>query len=401
MLTKHEQVFSFILAKCLPVTLVLLFALISVATVQAAGTITREANSQSTGQGQSAQIVWKLSGLGKPSGDPLLLPNGNIFLPLGSQVCAVDQSGLVRWTTRVQGAIGSPAARDTSIYLPAGSSVQELKLNGAAGWCFAVYPSENSAHQVAVAGSRLYLPHTSGLYALDSGGRLLSLSPWNTADLHQAKLPSSYTFMACASVGNTCLVVYGTSKSGMQLAAFDQDGSSLWSYWLGDLKSAAVIPGQGDRFFVVTNPKQLGKSSKGKVYAFETGSSRPLWQTSIYNNAMTKPLLSSTGSLYLTGAGKMYALNAETGAPTWDMPYLNLLSPVALDSKTGHLYAGCSVDKASSGGRLIAAAAADGKMIWSLKLDGTISRVPLVGNDGYLYVATDKGTLYKIRDLAK
>ncbi|MDQ0285900.1 outer membrane protein assembly factor BamB [Desulfofundulus luciae] len=37
-------------------------------------------------------------------------------------------------------------------------------------------------------------------------------------------------------------------------------------------------------------------------------------------------------------------------------------------------------------------------MIWDLELDGAVDRPPLVGPDGYLYIVTDKGSLYKILD---
>ena len=128
------------------------------------------------------------------------------------------------------------------------------------------------------------------------------------------------------------------------------------------------------------------------VYSFAPNSSQPQWQTSIDENINFLGLsLATSGSLYLALAGKIYALDTKTGAIKWDVLFTDLTSPVAVDNQTGYIYAGCS------DGRLIAVDPT-GKLAWELSLDASISRTPLVGADGFLYVATDSGNLYKIQE---
>jgi len=65
----------------------------------------------------------------------------------------------------------------------------------------------------------------------------------------------------------------------------------------------------------------------------------------------------------------------------------------AIDEKSKRIYAG------SSKGTLYAIGS-NGRLDWSRELEGAIEQVPLLGPDGYIYVCTQKGNLYKIRDNA-
>lgn len=50
---------------------------------------------------QKGQIVWKLSGLGKPSEPLLLVPNDKLIILAGSKMLCINLQGNLLWETRV------------------------------------------------------------------------------------------------------------------------------------------------------------------------------------------------------------------------------------------------------------------------------------------------------------
>ncbi len=373
---------------------------------------------------QSAQISWRLPGLGKLSGDMMLLPNGNLLLPLGNTMVSVDLQGKVLWEAKgaSSGAMGQPViAENDSIYTANASSVQEIKLNGTNAWSFSVYSGAKGTKSPLLASGLeeiLYLPLPNALYAVNlSGHYIWMLSPWDSSEAYNTKMLITREFLACTADKQAFYVVYGEKKGGYRLAAINKQGKFLWTYWLGDITEANIVTAEEGRVIVTANFKKSSSSSStggktsgstaegskksaalktGKVYSFriEKGSS-PEWQYTLNTTTdLSVPVLYENKILYLTGGNKLYALNPNNGSIIWEDPLLNLVSPPVVDPQTQRIYAG------SSDGDLFAVNQS-GRMVWDRTLDGAIDRVPLVGPDGFLYVFTQKGSLYKIRDNMK
>ncbi len=377
--------------KRLLAALIIILFIIQLPIAEAAPSL--EKYSAKTGADNQAQVLWELKGAGKPSADLQFIPNGNILLPQAGQLTAIDTQGAIKWGIKIVGSNGYPVVSENgSIFVSGPSSVQEINPNGVAGWAFSVYPTANGSKNsyLAYGQNKLYFPQASGLYTLDSTGRLVSLAHWNPSELRSTKQPSPFASMACLAAGSDCYAIESTGADRFQMSVFDMQGASLWSYWLGALKQAYLLTGADGTVFVAAENKKAEQSNKGRVCSFAPNNTQPQWQTIISDNNFLGLTRSAAGSLYLTMKGEMYALDAKTGAILWKSPYGKLASPPATDNKTGCIYAGCS------DGRLIAVGST-GRMDWDLGLDGAISRTPLIDAEGFLYVVTDNGNLYKIK----
>lgn len=357
---------------------------------------------------QSAQISWRLTGLGKLSGDMILAPNGNILLPLGNKIVCVDLNGKVLWESSASssGTMGQPIiGGNNSIYSANASSVQEIKLNGTSVWNFSVYSGAKSAKVPLLAGgfdNRLYLPLPNAIYSVNLTGHYMwMLSTWDSSEAYMTKPITTREFLACTADKQAFYVVVGEKKAGYRLAAISTQGKFLWTYWLGDITKADLLLGENGEIFAVVclNKSSSGSTATGgalktgKIYSFkDKNGSSPVWQQRLTTTTELSRLTQYEGkTLYLTGGSKIYALIADDGSIIWEEPLLNLVSPPAIDPKTERIYAG------SSDG-LLFAVDQSGRVVWERTLDGSINRAPLIGPDGFLYVFTEKGSLYKIRD---
>ena len=346
--------------------------------------------------GSQPQIVWELKSLGRLSADMQFAPNGQILLPLANQLASVDTQGELQWSVKIAGGkAGCPAcSEDGSIYDPTSSSIQEIRPDGASGWAFTVYPAASGATNqwLGYGQGTLYLPLASGLYILDLNGHLVSLAPWDSSELQPTQLPSSYNFMDGTVTAYGCYAIVSTDTNQYQMSVFNAKGDYLWDYGLGGLNQAYVAAGDDGTVFLADAPSTIDRVNNDMISSFAPNSSQPQWQTSIDENTTFLGLsLAATGNLYLALAGKIYALDAKTGTIKWNVLFTNLASPVAVDDKTGYIYAGCS------DGSLIAVDPT-GKLSWDMSLgSSSISLKPLVGADGFLYVDTNSGNLYKIQ----
>ena len=331
-------------------------------------------------------------------------------------VC-VDLQGKILWENKLSsgGSMGQPlVGENDSIYAAGASSVQETRLNGNNTWTFSVYSGSKGAKTPLLGGgldNLLYLPLSNGLYGVNLSGRYIwMLSPWDTSNSHATKQKTTYEFLACTADKQTFYIVYGEKKGGYRLAAIDKQGKFLWTYWLGDITQADLITGEdGEIFATVTfkksnssnrsgsqstgGSKKTGTILKGKIYSFtREKNTGPEWEYLIKESSeLSVAVQYKSKTLYLTGGNSLYAINSDDGSLIWEEPLYELASPPAADPQTERIYAG------GSEGDLYAVNQA-GRMVWDRTLDSSIERAPLVGPDGFLYVFTEKGSLYKIYD---
>lgn len=346
----------------------------------------------------SPQVVWQLPRLGNPTAELQLAPNGLFYLPAGNKLAVVDDSG--RKLLEATGPSGSGAGRPVfdafgSIFFPGSSLIQEIKLNGSNGWSFTVYQDKSNSAALLTTGpgNLLYLPLSSALYAIDTVGHYKwMMLQWESEDANRTKTASGREILACAGNSKAVFAVYGKKGDGFTLAAVNGEGQPLWRYWLGDLKGANLVAGSDGRLYVTVNPSKLDRQNKGKVYVFDSeGGGEPLWSYSVDYDDLTAPTLSQQGLLYFCAGERLYAINRADGTEAWYEPLYKAISRPAVDDASGRVYLGTD-DK-----RLLAVTP-QGRLDWEITLDGKASRQPLVGPGSYLYVVTDTGTFYKIKD---
>jgi len=345
------------------------------------------------------EIVWQVSRLGKPT-DLMLGPNGLFYLPSGNKLMVVDDHGRKLWEAAVTGGgKGGRPVFDTrgSIFFPGSSSIQEVKLNGSSGWDFAVYGGTNSSETLVTfgPGNLLYLPLPSGLYALDTKGRYKWLMRLYTSeDDNSTQTANGREILACAGNDQAVFVVTGKKGKENSLLAVNGEGAILWRYWLGDIKAVNLATGSEGRLYVTVNPGKIDRLNRGKVYVFDSkGDGSPLWSYSVNYDNLTAPTLSKHGLLYFCAGNELFALNQSDGTETWREPLYKAVTQPAVDEGSRRVYLG------TDDSRLLAVTP-QGRLDWDLTLDGKVTGQPLPGPGGILYVTTDKGSLYKIKDNA-
>lgn len=352
---------------------------------------------ESYGEG-SPQVVWQALRLGKPTGELQLGPNGLFYLPVGNTLVVVDDHG--RKLYEAAGPSGSSSGRPVfdafgSIFFPGNALIQEIKVNGSNGWNFSAYQaqSKSAAQLTAGPGSLLYLPLPAALYAIDTAGRYKwTLLQWDSGDANRTQAVSGREILACAGNSQAVFIVLGEKKKGFSLVAVSGEGKIIWRYRLGDIKAANLVPGPEGWLYVTVNPAKLDPLNRGKVYAFDSkGDGRPCWSYSVPYDNLTAPTLSNHGLLYFCAGERLYAVNQAEGTEAWYIPLSKAVSRPAVDETRRRVYLGTD-DK-----RLLAVTP-QGRLDWQLDLDGKTSYGPMMGPAGDLYVVTDAGTLYKIKD---
>jgi outer membrane protein assembly factor BamB len=357
---------------------------------------------------QKAQIIWQLSGLGKPSEQPIALPDGRLLILTGNKMFCVDQQGKLLWEAKAgSGKMGNPVLSENgSIFTAAKGTVTEIKPNGVSGWSFVVLPGGKDKEPQMAGGKNdmIYLPLPHALYALDARGHTVGIfSPWDNTDRFTVKSPDKRTFMTCAADAQAFYAVYADEKSNYKMIAIDNKGKHLWTYWLGDVLSAHILAPDNDKIYITATLKPSQRQGSGKsgssklnrgvIYCFNVNEGkRPIWQYGVrIEGNLTAPVLAGD-KVYVCGGSNFYVLDAATGSLKLENRLLNLISPPAVDTVTGRLYAG------SSKGSLYAVDLSSGRLDWARELEGAIEQAPIVSSDGFIYVCTQKGSLYKIRD---
>ena len=354
------------------------------------------AASRAEGYGETRPVVvWQTARLGKAT-DLILGPNGLFYLPSGNKLIAVDGQGRKLWEAAISagGKTGQPVFDGQgSIFFPGGASIQEVKLNGSSGWNFAVYGDKSNSAMIAFGpGNLLYLPLPSGLYALDAEGSYQWLMQrYDSRDANRTQIADKREILACAGNSQAVFVVTGKKGQGYSLLAVSGEGKILWRYWLGDIKTVNLAAGLEGRLYVTVNPGKIDRLTRGMVYSFDsTGDGNPRWSYSVNRNDLTAPTLSGHGQLYFCAGNELFALDLANGSKIWSAPLYKAVSCPAVDENSRRVYLGADDSR-------LLAVTPQGRLDWDLPLDGKVTGRPLPGPGGVLYVATDKGSLYKIK----
>ncbi|OPX90752.1 MAG: Serine/threonine-protein kinase AfsK [Pelotomaculum sp. PtaB.Bin104] len=345
----------------------------------------------------SPRIIWQVPDLGKLSSELQLGPNGLFYLPSGNKLVVVDENGHKLWEAEVGGSeLGHPVFDSHgSIYIPGNALIQEVKLNGSSGWNFTVCQgkSKSTAQLTTGPGDLLYLHLPSALYAVDTAGHYKwMVLQWARGNAYSTQIEDGLSVMASAGNDQAVFVILGKKGEGFSLMALSQDGKIFWRYWLGDIKGASLVTGKDGLIYATVNPKKIDRLNKGTIYAFDSkGDGSPRWSHHVTYDDLTAPTLSEHGLLYFLAGERLYSLNIDDGTEVWCDPLYKALSRPSVDESSQRVYLGTEDNR-------LLAVNPQGRMDWELTLDDKISLQPLIKPDGYLYVVTDAGTLYKIKD---
>jgi len=348
----------------------------------------------------SPEVVWQVPRLGQVSSEPVLGPNGLFYLAAGNKLIVVDGSG--RKLLEAAGSTGSAPSRPVfdaygSIFLPGSSLIQEIKLNGSKGWTFAVYQDESNSKNWLSAGpgKLLYLPLSGALYAVDTVGHYKwVMLQWESLDAYRSEAVTKRKVLACAGNEKAVFVVLSEGKDKSSLIAVNGEGRVLWRYWLGEVSSANLVTGSEGIVYLSVNPNKIDDLNKGRIYAFDSsGDGKPLWSYSLPYNNLTAPTPTSHGLVYFCAGERLVVLNQADGREAGWQKFYKAISRPAVDEVSRRIYLGTEDNR-------LVAVSPQLRLEWDMELDGKVSQRPLTGPDGYIYVVTDTGTMYKIKDQA-
>ena len=349
--------------------------------------------------GWSPKIEWKLENVGKLSSDLQIGPNGLFYASSGNKITVFNPKGQILWSVTENSSSGSfsPPVFDHrgSIFLPGRDQIKEIKLNGSIGWTFNVYSSGRSNNTILTdgPGDLLYLHLPTALYAVDTVGRYRwMLYQWNMARNNSTKL-EEFKVLAATGDRRAVYAVVSRNTGGYQLLALDRDGELYWRYSLGELNNAHLVVGPDDILYVTTNPAKADRSSMGALHAFDLyGNGRPLWSYRLENNNLGVPVPSQHNQLYFIVGDELIVLNQTTGKELWSNNFPKIGSPPTVDEDSRRIYLGGDKNQ-------LLALRPNGRLDWWLDLGSKTSIKPYLAPDGYLYVATDAGNIYKIKDI--
>lgn len=349
----------------------------------------------------SPEVLWQVKTGGKTTAELQLGANGILYVQMGNKLTAVDENGRKLWEAgNVGGSKTGTAVFDAygSIFVPGNAFIQEVRLNGGKGWSFAALlgNSKTTAQLTAGPADLLYLSLPSALYALDTKGRyrwmVLEWELGNSTGRGSAGFKEEYNILASAGNEQAVFVVLGRKNGAANLLALSREGEIYWRYSLGAVKSAQLVAGKEGLVYLTVNPNKVEGTKYGTAYAFDTvGSGKPLWSFKLGYNDLTAPTFSEHGLLYFCAGERLYALNQEDGTEAWYQILSEAISRPVADEPSRRVYLGTD-DK-----RLLAVNP-QGRLDWQLELDGKVSYQPKLSADGFLYVITDNGVIYKIKD---
>ncbi|MEZ4519401.1 MAG: alpha-amylase family glycosyl hydrolase, partial [Chloroflexota bacterium] len=129
------------------------------------------------------------------------------------------------------------------------------------------------------------------------------------------------------------------------------------------------------------------------VYALDKATGAERWTFETGDQVISSPALAD-GTLYIGGTdGMLYALDAGSGDLRWQTPVGIVVSSPAVDNGTVYTAAiSIDMEAGEANGKLIAADAATGSILWEYSLDGPIISSPAVDN-GVVYVGGPEETV--------
>jgi outer membrane protein assembly factor BamB len=196
----------------------------------------------------------------------------------------------------------------------------------------------------------------------------------------------------------------------------------IWNFFAVSITESPVIAGDGILYaggsangnIVAYNPTngssqvitQVGTGVRGspaigqdgtlyvysftRVYAFNTAGTS-LWVSPSIGTSDGSVVINNTMVYIANSAGIVFAIRMSDGSIYWQYDTLGTIAGSVALASNGTLYVGSSYN--------LVALNPDGSLLWNTTFGNVTSgnmQTPSVGNDGYIYIGTDTGTLFKI-----
>ncbi|WP_405922118.1 PQQ-binding-like beta-propeller repeat protein [Streptomyces sp. NBC_00122] len=317
----------------------------------------------------------------------MLLPDRGPGAPRAEQPAAPVLKQL--WADG-HGATSPPVVRNGTVHAGSGGTVYALDAGtGATRWKYdrtvgGVGPLTVTDQGVYFSGSRSSSPDDEShrVYAVnaDTGARLWEFTPDEVVG-SAVLVEGGIAYFHTMKLGN--------GSTGSTLYAVDAaTGELVWSHGTAFETSLAVDDG------VVYYGAFDVKGSY--VHALDAATGRELWNVQVIEGVQGRmsPLTLADRVVYYGAQGHLYALDAGTGSLRWktrtDLPdYPEPQKPVVA---AGVVYLGVNDESEGGYGKVVAADAASGKVLWSRRLPHGDAPPAVVA--GTVYISTDSGDLH-------
>jgi len=281
---------------------------------------------------------------------PAVDKNGNLYFGTmfytatewGGYVYSLDKNGNLRWRYDAKGWVQSKPVIDSngiiyfyssSEYLYAFHSDGSLKWKMKLPGSFSI-PDAKNTPAISVNGT-IYFPASNVILVVNPEGKIIK----NISFSKNSKISEYLDYVP--TIGSNTLYI-GIRACGMGLYAFDLNGNLKWTYREYFVREAATIGPDGTIYATTSNGTLLAINQNGELK----------WKF----------------------GGNGYIVFNKAGVTRNGMIYI--------------------VVKATQGEKnYIYALNSDGVLKWKYEIEG-MGNSPVIGNDGYLYVSTQNGSLY-------
>ncbi len=263
----------------------------------------------------------------------------------GGYVYSLDKNGNLRWRYDAKGWVQSEPVIDSTgiIYFYSSSEyLYAFHSNGSLKWKIKILgsfsiPDAKNTPAISANGT-IYFPASNEIVVMSPDGEIIK----NISFSENSNISKYLDYVP--TIGNNTLYI-GIRACGMGLYALDLDGTLKWAYKKYFVKEAATIGPNGTIYATTSNGTLLAINQNGELRWRFGGNEDTIF---------SKAAVTRNGMIYIVG-------------------------------------------KATQGERYyVYALNSDGVLKWRYKIDD-MGNSPVIGNDGYLYVSTQNGSLYAFK----
>jgi outer membrane protein assembly factor BamB len=365
---------------------------------------------QTAGRGATGKLKpWSTAAgtADRVEGSAIIGPDGSVYIGADDgRVYAFNGiTGAILWSTIVQtaGVDSTPVlGADGLLYVGAGHSVVALvAANGVQKWRFATAGDVESAPALAPDGTLYFGADDAKVYAVHSSSGSLK---WAFA------FPDNSTTDSSPALGADGMVYIGSDK-GTLYALDGQRGALKWSFQaIGEISGAPAIGIDGTVYICALNSAK----TESVTYAINGESGLQRWSVTHASQSAPSVAIGMDGTVYGSGVAltsiidgvvveqraMVWAIDGNTAIQKWEQG-LEPGSPGVTAVSTGAsgiLYVQSERPTSLGGmGNLSALDPLTGSILWEFATGGSSNSSPAIGADGTVYVGSDDGRVYAIR----
>lgn len=319
-----------------------------------------------------SRLDWSFETLGEIWAGPIRVGEDPtiVFGNHDDKVVALNSDGTVKWEHQapddVTDGLGAHDPSGSVLFASLDGTLRSLNASGGTQWSHSLGSPPGGAP--VVVGDAVYIA------AFDGTVKELNVS--NGSVKWQAALPGFVTATLAAGADGTLYV--GCQDSSLYAV---KDGVALWGVPTGDEVWSTPALGPEQIYF---------GSNDGWIYAANRESGTVTWKTSIEGQVWGRPLLTSTGGVYVAATNKrVHRLDAITGDIVWETKVGGVTRSWPVEDGAGTIYV------ATTAGAIVGLAPGSGAVVLNLKVsEKTIHGTPLLLDDGRVVVGSMDRAIY-------